>query len=71
VFSLYNRNVGRLRAEEDMRLINLLASSQSSEGYGNTTKRLLEEYGEPVIRQRSGVIPMQKDAWDKLRALHG
>jgi hypothetical protein len=52
-----------------MRLINLLASAQSPEGYNKTTERLIRDYGEPVITQRSGIIPMEHGAWDKLKRL--
>jgi hypothetical protein len=54
-----------------MRLINLLASADSAEGYKNATQKLLKEYGEPVIQQRTGIIPMEEGAWERLRELHG
>jgi hypothetical protein len=69
VFSLYNRNVSRLRAEEDLRLIQLLACADSPEGYRQITERLKSDYGEPVITKRSGIVPMQRDAWERLKAL--
>jgi hypothetical protein len=54
-----------------MRLLQLLASSEHAEPYKKLTEKLKDEYGEPVITQRSGIVPMEKDAWEKLRALHG
>jgi hypothetical protein len=54
-----------------MRLIQLLASSQNAEAYTAITTKLRQEYGEPVIEQRSGTIPMEEGAWEKLRRLHG
>jgi len=54
-----------------MRLIQLLASSQYAQAYEKITTKLRDEYGEPVIKKRSGIIPMQVDAWERLKALNG
>jgi hypothetical protein len=48
-----------------------LASSDNVEGYKALTERLKEEYGEPIKIKRGGIIPMERDAWHKLRALNG
>jgi hypothetical protein len=47
-FWSYNRQVDRLRAEEDIRQLNLLASHQDPEGCKQLGERLMREIANPV-----------------------
>lgn len=48
-FWVFNANVSRLQAELDIRLLNVLASSQSSDGYQDHMSSLRQECGTPVV----------------------
>lgn len=69
MFTLYNTNVNRLRAEEDIRLLYVLASSDSADAFKTTQARLQKAYGEPLVQQRHGIIPPESGAYEKLKRL--
>lgn len=71
VFSLYNSQVTKIRAEKDMRLLSLLASSQSKEGVEKTYKRLQNELGEPIKETKSHklIVEPEEGAFEKLKML--
>lgn len=71
VFSFYNVNISRLRAEEDIRLLSLLASANNSDNFKSTFDRLERENGEPIKEQPKLVVKMEEGALDKLRNLGG
>lgn len=48
-FWFYNKQVDRLAAEEDLRMINLLASVTSGDAYGKATENLRKQMGEIVV----------------------
>lgn len=52
-----------------MRLLHVLACSDNPEGFKTISTRLKEDYGEPIISQRSGIIPPEEGAFEKLKAL--
>lgn len=48
-FWFYNRQVDRLAAEEDLRMINLLVAVTSSEAYGKAVEGLRKSMGEIYV----------------------
>ena len=52
-----------------MRLIQLFASCDNAEAYKKVTDKLKEDYGEPIITQRSGIIKPEEGAFEKLKRL--
>lgn len=52
-----------------MRKLNVAASSTSSEGYQNTSERLVNEMGEPIKRKVSGIVAAEEGALEKLKGL--
>lgn len=48
-FWFYNKMVDRVRAEEDLRLVHLLASATSGEAYGKAIEGLERQMGEIVV----------------------
>jgi hypothetical protein len=48
-FWFYHKQVDRLAAEEDLRMLNLLAAVTSSEAYGNTVEKLRRSMGEIYV----------------------
>jgi hypothetical protein len=64
-FWFYNKNVDRILADRDMRMLNLMAYSHSGEGIQKVSAELLRERGEifiyqPVIQQ----LDLDEDAVD-------
>lgn len=73
-FWFYNKQVDRLAAEEDLRMINLLASVTSGEAYGKAIDNLRKQMGEihvivPVARTFNADEIDPEFERDKLRAL--
>ena len=68
-FWVFNSNVNRLRAEDDMRQLQVLASAQSGEGYEDCMSGLKEELGTPTVHLDNR---RDADAIDQLKnALNG
>jgi len=68
-FWLFNKNVDRIRAESDLRELQVAANSQSQEGYTSARERLVLELG-PVdtggapdprkaVRDREGLAALK------------
>lgn len=69
VFSLYNTNISRLRAEEDKRLLILFASANDGESIRKTMDRLEQENDEPIRVIPPQFVKPEEGALDKLKAL--
>lgn len=69
VFNLYNSNINRLKAEDEMRQLRVLAAASSGELMKSVYSSLQEELGE--LSQTEGVayVPMESNAIDKLKGL--
>jgi len=52
VFWAFNRNIDRLRAESDQRLLRLMAASNDGEAAKNHLDRLAGELGKPVVIEK-------------------
>jgi hypothetical protein len=65
VFTLYNSNINRLRAEEDTRLLSILCSANSGESAKNVLDRLREDLGQPTISEAI----MEEGAIERLKKL--
>lgn len=73
-FWFYNKQVDRLAAEADLRMINLLASVTSGEAYGKAVENLRQQMGQisvvvPVVRSFNADERDPTFERDKLRAL--
>ncbi len=68
IFWLHSRMIDRLRAEEDLRVVRLLASPTSNELYQTVTKTLIEEMGKVTEADQSDkyeVVIDEKTGQDK------
>jgi hypothetical protein len=54
-----------------MRLLSVLAASQSGEGYSKLMEHLKAEYRDPITLQRSSIVKAEEGALDKLARLGG
>lgn len=71
VFSLYNENVSRLRAEEDIRLLHLLGSSHDGESINRTLNKLIDENDNPIESIPPQYVEPEEGAIEKLKSLSG
>lgn len=62
-FWSFNRQVDRLRAEEDQRSLRVASSAQSAEGAKALTEQLKEELASPVVIERS----FDEEGWQRLK----
>lgn len=66
-FTLYNQNIDRLRAEQDMRTLKLLISHTTTDHVKSCVQDLTQELDSPAIFTPK----MDKDAFERLKALQG
>lgn len=69
VFTLYNSNINRIRAEKEMRHLRVLASATDGERIKELYIYLLDELGETTETEVSGFVKMEPDAIEKLMGL--
>ena len=73
-FWLLNRNIGRIKAEEDLRALNLLLAGQGSskETIESVRNDLIEEMGEVVKRDPiKNADPLDRVGLSDLKAMTG
>lgn len=54
-----------------MRLLNVMASSDSPEAYTKINQRFTEEIGEPIKIKNKAMVQAEPDALEKLKRLQG
>lgn len=58
-FWLYSKNIDRISAERDLRLMQVMAGAQSAEAYGKTYDRLQEQMGS-VVKMNTALIAQEE-----------